>query len=578
MHWRDLDSSQNNGLAIKLQSSTFADMRISMVIFAFAVSSALSCKTASVAQESAPPKEASPKLVVGIVVDQMRYDFLTRFADQFGETGFNRMMREGYNAKEHHYSYAPTFTGPGHASIYTGTTPAHHGIISNGWYDVITDTSTYCAGDKTVMGVGSTSSLAQMSPRKMITTSMCDELKLFSNQRSKTIGVSIKDRGAILPAGHSTDGAYWFIGGTEGNWITSTYYRESLPSWVEKFNSTRKVDEYLSTPWDLLLPASEYASSLPDNNPYEGAFIGGVRPTFPYQLDSLAAKNGNYDILKAVAWGNSLTLDFAKAAISGESLGTDDHCDFLAMSFSSTDYIGHQFGPQSREAHDAYLRLDIELGEFFTYLDETVGMGEYIVFLTADHGAVQVPSHLEKLKIPSGYWNPGNMIEDTKAMLVRRFGEGDWVENYSNDHFFLNRALIHQKGLDAENVQRAIANFVLNYDGVHNALTRSDLLLPNKVDGLATLIKNGYHPKRSGDVVLIIEPGWLQYSTRTGSSHGSAHAYDTHVPFLIYGPGVNQGASYTRTHIRDIAPTICALLGIQMPNGTSGKVMTEILD
>jgi predicted AlkP superfamily pyrophosphatase or phosphodiesterase len=279
-----------------------------------------------------------------------------------------------------------------------------------------------------------------------------------------------------------------------------------------------------------------------------------------------------------VTWGNSLTLDFAKAAISGENLGTDDYCDFLAMSFSSTDYIGHQFGPQSREAHDAYLRLDIELGEFFTYLDETVGKGEYIVFLTADHGAVQVPSHLENLKIPAGYWNPGNMVEDAKAMLVKRYGEGEWVENYSNDQYFLNRALIAEKGLDASKVQRIIAEFSLNYDGVHNAFTRSDLLLPNKVDDLAALIKNGYHPKRSGDVVLVLEPGWLQYSTRTGSSHGSAHAYDTHVPFLIYGPGVNQGASHTRTHIRDIAPTICALLGIQMPNGTSGKVMTEILD
>jgi predicted AlkP superfamily pyrophosphatase or phosphodiesterase len=555
-------------------------MRIFVMIAVLVSMSCLACTLPASIPEIEPVsvQDKKPKLVVGIVVDQMRYDFLTRFADQYGETGFKRMMNEGFSAQDHHYSYSPTFTGPGHASIYTGTTPAHHGIISNGWYDIKTDTSTYCAGDETVTGVGSDNSLAQMSPRKMLTTTMCDELKLFSNQRSKTIGVSIKDRGAILPAGHSADGAYWFIGGTEGNWITSSYYRETLPSWVDKFNSARKVDEYLSTPWTLLRPESDYAASLPDNNPYEGAFTGGIRPTFPYQLDSLAAENGNYDILKAVAWGNSLTLDFAKAAIEGEDLGDDSHCDFMALSFSTTDYIGHKFGPQSREAHDAYLRLDIELGEFFNYLDQEVGEGEYVVFLTADHGAVQVPSHLESLKIPSGYWNPGNMVDDVKVMLNTRFGEGDWVDSYSNDQFFLNRELIAEKGIDGTAMQRSIANFVLGYDGVHQAYTRSDLLLPSTTEGLAALIKNGYHPKRSGDVAVIIEPGWLQYSTRTGSSHGSAHAYDTHVPFLIYGPGVNQGSSHTRTYIKDIAPTVCALLGIQMPNGNSGSVMTEIID
>lgn len=555
-------------------------MRIFTLIATVCLMSALGCKTNSSAQDTEPnsPESTSPKLVVGIVVDQMRYDFLTRFADQYGETGFMRMMNEGFNAKDHHYSYAPTFTGPGHASIYTGTTPAQHAIISNGWYNMKTDTSLYCTEDQTVAGVGTTNSLGQMSPRNMLTTSMCDELKLFSNQRSKTIGVSIKDRGAILPAGHTADGAYWFIGGTEGNWVTSTYYRDELPGWVDDFNSSGKVDEYLATPWTLLLPESEYAASLPDNNPYEGAFAGGLRPTFPYQLDSLAAENGNYDILKGVAWGNSLTLDFAQAAIEGESLGQDEHCDFLAVSFSSTDYIGHKFGPQSREAHDTYLRLDIELGNFFSYLDEKVGSGEYIVFLTADHGAVQVPSHLENLKIPAGYWNPGNMVEDVKAMLIKRFGEGDWVDDYSNDQFFLNRALIAQQGKDADVMQDAVASFVLNYDGVHNAYTRHDLLSPNQSEGLATLIKNGYHPKRSGDVAVVLEPGWLQYSTRTGSSHGSPHAYDTHVPFLMYGPGVNQGESHDRTYIKDIAPTVCALLGVQMPNGASGKVMTQVID
>ncbi|NNL82615.1 MAG: alkaline phosphatase family protein, partial [Winogradskyella sp.] len=343
---------------------------------------------------NSPGISKRPKLVVGIVVDQMRYDYLTRFAAKYGDGGFKRMMKEGYNCKNNHFNYVPTYTGPGHASVHTGTTPKYHGIISNNWYDKETKQMVYCAGDDQVQPVGTTSAAGQMSPHRMLTTTFADENKLFTQNKGKTIGISIKDRGAVLPAGHSADAAYWFYGGNEGAWISSTYYMTELPKWVKTFNASDTAESYFKI-WDTYYDIESYTESGADLNAFEGGFAGKETTTFPYDLDELKEENGGFELIKATAYGNSLTTDFAIAAIQGENLGKDDITDVLNVSYSSTDYVGHNFGVNSKEVEDTYIRLDKDLERLFNYLDENVGDGEYTVFLTSDHGAVNVPSYLQ---------------------------------------------------------------------------------------------------------------------------------------------------------------------------------------
>ncbi len=306
---------------------------------------------------------SKPKLVVGIVVDQMRYDYLTRFESKFGNGGFNRMISEGFNCKNNHFNYVPTYTGPGHTSIYTGTTPKYHGIISNNWYDKSTKETVYCAGDDTVASVGTDNKAGKMSPHRMQTTSFADENRLFTQGRGKTIGISLKDRGAILPAGHTANAAYWFHGRDEGSWISSSFYMNELPKWVSDFNTSEAAESYLKV-WNTLYEISTYTESGTDENNFEGGFKGKDKATFPYDLAALSKDNRGFDILKATPYGNSLTTDFAIAAIKAEELGQDDITDVLTVSFSSTDYVGHNFGVNSKEVEDTYIRLDKDIERF----------------------------------------------------------------------------------------------------------------------------------------------------------------------------------------------------------------------
>lgn len=376
-----------------------------------------------------------PKLVVGIVVDQMRYDYLTRFFDHYGEGGFKRMMNEGFDCRNNHFNYVPTYTGPGHASVFTGSTPKYHGIISNNWYDKELKEMVYCAADPNVESVGTDFRAGKMSPHRMLTTSVADENRLFTQMRGKTIGIAIKDRGAILPAGHTANAAYWFLGMDDGIWISSTHYMNALPDWVNQFNESDVAESYFKT-WDTYYDIESYVESGSDKNNFEGGFRGMETAAFPYDLAKLKAFNGGFDILKATAYGNSLTTDFALAAIEGEALGADDITDFLTISFSSTDYVGHNFGVNSKEVQDTYIRLDKDLERLFNYLDQKVGNNEYTVFLTADHGAVDVPSYLSSVKIPSGYLNYDERKEKFQKFLLDTFGTQDIVENVTNNQVF----------------------------------------------------------------------------------------------------------------------------------------------
>jgi len=517
-----------------------------------------------------------PKLVVGIVVDQMRYDYLTRFYNRYSEGGFKRMMNEGFNCKNNHFNYVPTYTGPGHASVFTGTTPKYHGVISNNWYDKHSKTNVYCAGDDSVTSVGTESSSGQMSPHRMLTTTFSDENRLFTQMRGKTIGIAIKDRGAILPAGHTANAAYWFKGSDEGHFISSSFYMDILPKWVSDFNASNIAESYFKV-WDTYYDISTYTESGIDDTPFEGGFNGKETPTFPYDLNALKSENRNFEILKATPYGNNLTTDFALAAIEGEQLGQDEITDVLTISYSSTDYVGHNFGVSSKETEDTYIRLDKDLERLFLYLDEHVGKGEYTVFLTSDHGAVEVPSYLKSAKIPAGYIYNDQRKEKFQKFLKDNFGTNEIIENISNDQIFLNEKKLNELGLNSVEVQHQIANEQIKYDNVAKVYTAAIMNSTNFTTGIEELIQNGFNQKRSGDVIIVNDVSYIGYRA-TGTTHGSGSNYDTHVPLLFFGKGIKHGETYQRTVIPDIAPTISALLGISFPNASTGQPLEFVID
>ena len=519
----------------------------------------------------------TPKLVVGIIVDQMRFDYLTRFWEDYSEGGFKRLINGGFLCKNHHFNYAPTSTGPGHASVYTGTTPAVHGIIGNDWYDKVTDAEVYVVSDTNYNGVGTDSDAGRMSPHRMLTTTITDQNRIHTQMRGKTIAVAVKDRGAVLPGGHTANAAYWFEGGTTGNWITSSYYMEDLPQWVKDFNTSEAVEAY-KKPWQTLKPLGEYAESGADGNPYEGRFRGETTSAFPHDLPSLWNANGQFDILRSTAYGDAITTDFALAVLENEELGTDAITDFLAVSYSSTDYVGHKYGVNSVEIQDTYLRLDLDLERLLLALDTKVGKGEYTVFLTADHGAIHVPSFLKDQKIPAGYLNFKKLREDFTEFLKYRYGTTDIVKTISNYQVFLDRKVIANLDMDLDDTQEEIALEILGYDNMDKVFTGSQLWQNNytRSSGIPYLIQQGWHQKRSGDVVFVQRPGFIAYPP-TGSTHGSPMVYDTHVPLLFYGTGIQKGETVKRTEIPDIAPTIAALLGIAFPNGTTGSPIAEVI-
>ena len=521
-------------------------------------------------------KEPKPALVVGIVVDQMRFDYLTKYEDRYGKYGFNKLLNEGFSLTNAHFNHLGTYTAVGHASAYTGTTPSDHGIIGNNWYDKYLKKSIYCVDDSNYNSLGTQGNSGKKSPKRLITTTITDQVRLGQNMNGKSIGIAIKDRSSILPAGHTATGAYWYEGKDENKWITSSYYMNKLPKWVVDFNSTNKADEYLSKPWNTLYPIESYVQSLADDNPFEGTFNGETSPTFPHDLPSLRKINGNFDIIKDTPFGNDLTLDFAKAAIKGEHLGKNDAVDFLAISFSSTDYVGHQYGTDAIEIEDTYLRLDQNIADLFEFLDQEVGVGNYTIFLTADHGASQVPSYLQSLKIPAPYFRRQKFATYLTEVSKAYFDGQNLVENISNFQIFLNKEKIKKLKLNLDAVANVFAQEALLFDGIYKSVTSKTLQTTEFTTGILEKIQHGYNQKLSGDVIVIPTPGTISRG-KTGTTHGSAYSYDTHVPILFYGVGITNGLSHKNYNVRDIAPTLATLLGVEFPNGNSGKVIEEVL-
>ncbi|HET8838532.1 MAG TPA: alkaline phosphatase PafA [Flavobacteriaceae bacterium] len=534
-------------------------------------------KTISDNQNSSEIGEpTSPKLVVGVVVDQMRYDYLTRFWNKYGKEGFKRLISEGFNLKNNHFNYVPTYTAPGHTSIYTGTTPKTHGIISNSWYSRTEGKRVYCVDDESTKPVGTESSDGKKSPHRLLCTTVSDENRLHTQMRGKTIGISLKDRSSILPAGHTANAAYWFHGENEGNFISSSFYMESLPKWVKDFNNSEAVEKYIKV-WDTYKPIETYMESGADLNNFEHGFAGKETATFPYNLSELKAENGGFGILKSTPFGNSLVVDFVEAALDGERLGEDGNTDFLTISFSATDYVGHNFGVNSKEVEDTYIRLDADIARLLKILDEKVGTGNYTLFLTADHGGGEVPSYLETQKIPAGYFNTGALRDSLRSFVATKYGVDDLIENVSNNQVFFDYEQLEENNISREDFQKSLMHFLVRYPQTDRVFTRKMLQSTDYLEGTGSFVQNGFNSKRSGDVVYTLQPNVISYSKK-GSTHGSAFNYDTHVPLIFFGKGIRNGKTTKRSEITDIAPTISALLGIAFPNAATGNVLHYVME
>jgi predicted AlkP superfamily pyrophosphatase or phosphodiesterase len=538
----------------------------------------IGCASVTPVVTNQPVSEANrrPKLIMGVTVDQMRYDYIEKFWNDFGDKGFKRLLGDGFFCRNLKYNYMPTYTGPGHASIFTGTTPAFHGIIQNDWFERSSGLTIYCSSDSTATGVGTSSAAGKMSPQYLLASTIGDELKIFSNNRSKVFGIAMKDRGAILPAGRTADAAYWFVGGTEGVWATSNWYMNDLPTWVKDFNASGKATNYINQTWNLALDEARYDESMQDNNAYEAPFKGVLRPVFPYNLSELRASNGNFDLIKATPFGNDLTVDFAKELIEKEGLGVDEFTDMLCMSFSSTDYIGHQFGIHSRELQDCYIRLDKLLGEFLDYLDQKVGRENYLLFLSADHGGAPTPSYMMTEKASAGYWERDKFVANLQSWMKAHYGEGEWIINESNQNIFLNRKLIEEKKLDLNEIQNATARYVADQTHVHAAFAANQLNGYNLQLPIMQMAQLGFSQKMNGDVIYILDPNYMQYGMM-GTTHGSPYVYDSHVPAIFFGSGIKHGESHSPYFITDIAPTVSAACKISFPNACIGIPITEAL-
>lgn len=519
-----------------------------------------------------------PKLVVGIVVDQMRWDYLYRYYDRYTDSGFKRLLNEGFSCENTMLNYIPSFTAVGHSTIYTGSVPSIHGITGNDFIIQKTGETMYCTQDDNVYAVGARNrdvNAGKMSPRNLETTTITDELELATNFRSKVIGIALKDRGGILPAGHAADAAYWFDD-ESGNWITSTWYMDDLPQWVKDFNKKKQVDKYLNQDWNTLYPIETYIQSTKDDNEYERSYKGQEKTVFPVRMPELFKQNG-YNMIRLSPFGNTLTLDLSRQAVLNEQMGKHSDTDFLAVSLSVTDYIGHYFAVNSVKIEDAYLRLDKELGEFFSFLDKEVGKGNYLLFLTADHAAAHNARFLQDRGIFAGNWNEKEVRNNLNRHLKEKFGKENLVINLYNYQTNFDYKAIGSD-INMNDLRKECISFLQDVDGIAYAFENvkaSDTTIPAVIK---EKVINGYNRERCGEVQIILKPGWYSSGRTKGGTHGTWHPYDAHIPLVWMGWNVVHGSSNREVYMTDIAPTIAALLHIQMPNGCIGKPIEAVID
>jgi len=540
------------------------------------VSVSLLCLYPAKAQETKTIPPEKPKMIVGIVVSQMRYDYIQRFWDKFDENGIKLLSNRGTTCKNAEFNYMFSQLGVGHASISTGTTPSDHGIIGREWYLYLQDRIEQSIEDQQHRAVGGDIDNGRYSPKNLMSTTFSDELRLSNNFRSKVFSISLDPAPGIFSAGHTANASYWFDKRT-GNWITSTYYADTLPDWVNEFNEKRFPNIYLKEVWAPLLPVESYTESLPDNNIYESGFKGQV--TFPYELEELSEIKRNkfdYSLLEKTPFGNTYVRDFASTLVVKEELGKDEFPDVLMLCFTATESIGTLFGPNSVEIEDAIIRLDREIAHFLSFLDSYIGKENVLVFLTSDHGVAQVPSYLIDNKIPAGYFNQNGALSLLMSAMNNTYGKVDWVRNYHAQQVYLNHTLIEDSKLSFQQMQDYVAQFLLQFSGVANAITGYTLQTTNFTDGVFRKIQNGYNQKRSGDVIINLKAGWVEKGEGT-TGGTSSYSYDSRVPLIWYGWKIGRGNINRTVDLTDIAPTLSSFLNISFPNSCTGRPVFEIL-
>jgi predicted AlkP superfamily pyrophosphatase or phosphodiesterase len=523
-----------------------------------------------------PPEK--PKLVIGIVVEQLRYDQLEKFRDRFSENGMRRLLNEGTYFKNTSYNYMLTQAAPGHATIATGTEPSSHGITSDSWYLPLRNEMIYCTQDNTVNPVGGSFEAGLHSPINLLASTFSDELEMATNGKAKVFSIGLRESSAILSSGHSGTGVYWYDNIT-GTWMSSTWYMDSLAAWVNDFNALRLTDSYLNNPWTLLKSVTTYSDCLPDTNSFEAGFNG--ISWFPYDLKKMSTKGlintkRDYSLLRETPFGNSFTKDFAIRLIQEEGLGKDDITDFLAINFSSTDYIGHRFGPSSVETGDAILRLDKDIEQLLNYLNDSIGKKNVLIYFTSAHGISEIPAVLEKSRIPTGYFKQTEALQLLKSYLNAVYGQGDWVKGYYEKQIFLNRVLIEDAKIQLEDIQKKVSRFLVQFSGVASAYPYTVFEANDFSNGHLKKIVNSFTPQRSGDIIITLNPGWVEKSEYV-TNHNSPYEYDSHVPLIWYGWTVNRASVTRKVSITDIAATLSSLCKVPFPNACTGEPLIELI-
>lgn len=562
--------------------------------FAFSLLVTLSCLTPALAQgrrtsaaAEARTNAQRPRLVLLIAVDQFRYDYLERFGELFGAGGFKRLQREGASWAQANYDHVPTETAPGHATMLTGAWPAETGIIGNDWYDRATKKTILNVGDDSVKLLGGGPQELPSSPRNLLVSTLGDELKLVTAGRSKVIGLSGKDRGAILPTGRAADAAYWYSPVT-GEMVSSTYYFNALPAWVARFNAARPADKYFGKSWERLLPEAEYKKRAGEDAPSWEPDTPRLTRAFPHVVNGgLSAPGVNfYGDLRFTPYANDLLVSFAEEAIANERLGADADTDVLTVGLSANDYVGHQWGPYSHEAMDVTLHTDRQIAALLDVVDRRVGLRHTVVVLTADHGVAPVPEHATAMKLNGGRLKPSDVMNAVCNAVRARFGGGEctggrseYVVAFDNNNVYFDQLALRRDKLNQEEVERVAGEAALTVPGIARFFTRTQLaarsVSPN--DAVARRILHGFHPARSGDVVVVQQPYKYLVEYSIVATHGAPYSYDTHVPVVIMGGGVRPGRYEEAATPADIAPTLAALLRVQAPSNAVGRVLTEAL-
>jgi predicted AlkP superfamily pyrophosphatase or phosphodiesterase len=507
----------------------------------------------------------------------MRSDYISRFWDMFGEGGFKRLINEGAYCRNASFNHFYTQTAPGYATIYTGSPPASHGIIANEWYDRVTNKLIRAAADETVKAVGGAYDAGRYSPHNMLATTIGDEIKMSNFRQSRVYSVSLDAVSAVLSAGHTADGAFWYDE-EFGSWVTSSFYMRVLPNWLIEENNKNTAERYLTKTWDTSFPLFQYINCFTDQNPYETGIAGRI--VFPYSLPEIGKKMNlkeRYRLLKQTPFGNTFTKDMAIATILNENLGRRHRfTDMITVSFAATEYIGNAFGPMSIEVEDAFIKLDKDLEHFLQFIDNFVGINNALIFVTSNHGAAQTPRYLADSKIPVGDFNYSSAVALVRSYLNALYGADDWIKGYYAQQLYLNADLIESSKMKLDDVSNTVAQFIVQFSGVSNAVTASALQNNQYADGYRYKMFNNYFPRRSGDVFINLYPGWTE-KTQWTTAHNSAYLYDTQVPLIWYGWNVKPAVITRPIDMTDVATTISAMMNIAAPNAATGKPIEELI-